>query len=122
MMERWFFSSLLVALSLSSGAQVSSDNAPLHTNGVSTNDSVKEAKIQFEYESFDIRTISNDTVVQRTYAFKNVGNDTLIILSTTADCSCTVPDFGAGVFAPGETGEIKVSFDGSDNIGRLYNT
>lgn len=119
MTKCFLLSSLIIAISMSSLAQVKSDTLNLDNNQEAISDSVLKAQISFKFESFDLGTVSDDTVIQRVFTFKNIGNDTLTILSAKADCSCTVPDFSAGKFAPGDSGDIKVSFYGKDNSGRF---
>ncbi|MFM7672052.1 MAG: DUF1573 domain-containing protein [Bacteroidota bacterium] len=47
------------------------------------------------------------------WRFKNVGDKPLVVENATASCGCTVPSKPEKPIAPGETGEIKATFNGS---------
>jgi hypothetical protein len=114
---RWAIVFFLLYSSINSLAQVGTE--PIDSVKEILIDSMPQPTIEFDVDSYDLGSIPSDTIIQRTFAFKNSGTDTLELISTTADCSCTVPSFTPGKFLPGETGFIKVSFSGKDNIGRF---
>ena len=51
------------------------------------------------------------------YKFTNTGNGDLILKTVNATCGCTAPEWPKEAIAPGETGEIKVTFDSKDRVG-----
>lgn len=59
----------------------------------------------------DFGTILADKAVQHTFRFKNTGEAPLTITSATGSCHCTVPALSKLTYAPGEEGEIPVTFD-----------
>lgn len=68
----------------------------------------------FASSEHDFGTIEQGAAQETVFAFTNTGTAPLIITSTSASCGCTVPDAPVNQpIAPGETGEIKVKFNGS---------
>jgi hypothetical protein len=51
--------------------------------------------------------------VEITWKFRNTGNRPLIIENVGAGCGCTVPEKPEQPFAPGQTGTIRVKYNGS---------
>lgn len=76
-------------------------------------------QIEFEQEEFELGEVMQGTKIRKTFRFINSGTDTLTLFSAVADCSCTVPSFNEGDYAPGESGEIEVEFDSTDNLGQF---
>jgi hypothetical protein len=56
-------------------------------------------------------TMKQGETLNVTFRFKNTGTRPLIISDVTAGCGCTIPEKPKEPFAPGQTGEIKASFD-----------
>ena len=48
--------------------------------------------------------------VSHDFEFENVGDEPLIILSATASCGCTRPEYPTKPIKPGKKGKIKVTF------------
>jgi hypothetical protein len=69
-------------------------------------------KILFEKTTHDFGKVSQGTVLEYTFKFKNDGDGKLIVSNVSASCGCTgaVLD-GKKEFEEGETSEIKVSFN-----------
>jgi hypothetical protein len=57
-------------------------------------------------------------VAEHVFTFKNEGEGPLIISNAQGSCGCTVPVWPRQPIAPGETGEIKVSFNSSGRAGK----
>lgn len=75
----------------------------------------KFPQIKFEKTTIDLGTFSMDEPVQKcTFKFTNVGNAKLIINSVHTSCGCTVADYPKDFIAPGASGEITVTYDGSN--------
>lgn len=71
-------------------------------------------EITFDKAEHDFGTIEQGAAQETVFNFTNTGNAPLIITSTSASCGCTVPDAPVNTpIAPGESGEIKVNFNGS---------
>ncbi|MFK7759097.1 MAG: DUF1573 domain-containing protein [Phycisphaerales bacterium] len=53
------------------------------------------------------------------FEFKNTGSEALEIQLVKPSCGCTVPDMEQKVYAPGESGTMKVTFDPSGKKGPI---
>lgn len=69
--------------------------------------------ISFEKTEHDFGTIKQNQPVETIFKFTNTGEVPLVITQVESTCGCTVPEKPAEPIAPGETGEIKVRFNGS---------
>jgi hypothetical protein len=77
----------------------------------------KPAEIKFEKTTIDFGTFSMDDAIQKcTFKFKNVGDAKLVITAVHASCGCTVADYPKDFIAPGASGEITVTYDGSNKM------
>ena len=70
-------------------------------------------EISFDKEEFDFGTVKEGEVVETTFVVTNTGKSDLVITHAQASCGCTVPEWTKDPIAPGETGDIKVSFNTS---------
>ena len=70
-------------------------------------------EISFDKEKFDFGTVKEGEVVETTFVVTNTGKSDLIITHAQPSCGCTVPEWTKDPIAPGETGEIKISFNTS---------
>ncbi|ALU76097.1 DUF1573 domain-containing protein [Tenacibaculum finnmarkense] len=71
------------------------------------------ASISFDKEEHNFGTVNEGEVVKTTFMVTNSGKTDLVITNAQASCGCTVPVWPKGAIAPGETGEIQVSFNTS---------
>ncbi|WP_339838302.1 DUF1573 domain-containing protein [uncultured Maribacter sp.] len=69
--------------------------------------------MSFEKAEHDFGTIEQGTPQETVFLFTNTGNAPLIITDAKSSCGCTVPNPPKDPIAPGETGELKVNFNGS---------
>lgn len=70
----------------------------------------------FQSYEHDFGNILQGQPQETSFAFTNTGTAPLIITSTSASCGCTVPDAPVNQpIAPGDSGEIKVKFNGTGN-------
>ncbi|MDE6271267.1 MAG: DUF1573 domain-containing protein [Muribaculaceae bacterium] len=68
-------------------------------------------QIKFDSRSHDFGTIGAEGgPVSHTFHFTNTGDEPLIIVSATASCGCTRPEYTTSPVKPGGKGTIKVSF------------
>ena len=47
------------------------------------------------------------------FTFTNVGDQPLVINQAVASCGCTVPEYTKAPIKPGESGQIKVTYNGA---------
>ncbi len=76
------------------------------------------AEIVFTEEMHDFGDITEGSKQEHLFSFKNTSKVPLVITSATGSCGCTVPEWPRNPIAPGESGEIKVSFDSTGRSGR----
>lgn len=73
-----------------------------------------QAQIKFDKVSYDFGTFSeNNSVQHATFTFTNVGKSPLVINQAVASCGCTVPKYTQKPIAPGQKGEINVTYNGA---------
>lgn len=89
-------------------------------NSETTSNPDGKAKFEFVEEVHDFGEIVQGERVSYTFKFKNIGEADLIINSVKASCGCTAPDFDKEPVAPGEEGNINVTFDSSNREGNQY--
>lgn len=70
----------------------------------------KGAVITFENNVLDYGTIEHNADGNREFKFTNTGTEDLIIQQCQGSCGCTVPECPRDVYAPGESGIIKVKY------------
>ncbi len=74
-------------------------------------------------KSFDFGQISEDGgSVTHEFVFTNTGTAPLVIVSATASCGCTKPEFPAKPVKPGEKGKIKVTYNPKGRPGKFSKT
>jgi len=95
---------LFVALMLVAGVNMSFAQKP-------------EAKIKFDKELHDFGKFTEAEGEQHcVFTFVNEGDAPLIINQAVASCGCTVPSYTKTPIAPGEKGEIKVTYNGKNRF------
>lgn len=70
-------------------------------------------KMTFEKLEHDFGKIKQGTSVETIFKFTNTGDAPLVITEASSSCGCTVPQKPEKPIEPGQTGEIKVQFNGS---------
>ena len=70
-------------------------------------------QIKCEETTHDFGEIKQNVEVQTSFNFKNTGKVPLVITNATSSCGCTVPEYPKEAIAPGESGAIKVVYNGS---------
>ncbi|MCB9262090.1 MAG: DUF1573 domain-containing protein [Flavobacteriales bacterium] len=77
-----------------------------------------QPKLVLAETEHDFGTITQGDVVSHTFKFVNEGKAPLIISSISTPCGCTTPKFPQNTpIAPGESGEIVVSFNSAHKSG-----
>ena len=67
----------------------------------------------FDKETFDFGTVKEGEIVKTTFVLTNNGRSDLVVTDAKATCGCTVPVWPKDPIAPGEKGNIEVSFNTS---------
>lgn len=77
----------------------------------------KYPEIKFEKTTIDMGTFSMEDPIRKcTFKFTNVGNAKLVINTVQASCGCTVAEYPKDYIAPGASGEITVTYNGSNKM------
>lgn len=113
----------VAALALVAGSSLSLAQISLVPGDEEPDNSLQaRPELVFDAEQIEIGTIPDDAKVTKTMKFKNVGSGTLMIQGTRGSCGCTVPQLSKTSYAPGEEGEITVTFDPHHKNGAIRNT
>jgi len=76
--------------------------------------------IYFPEDSWDFGEITPDELPTHIFKFKNIGNEVLIIKDTKVSCeSCIDPVISTIELNPGEEGELEITVNSLDMIGRF---
>ncbi len=73
--------------------------------------------MSFGENTFDFGEIDEGEKVEHIYKFKNTGDEPLVISNAKGSCGCTVPQWPKTPIAPGDSGEILVSFNSKGKPG-----
>ena len=83
----------------------------------------KKAVISAEQTSHDFGQIKEtDGKVSATFAVKNTGDAPLVITRVIASCGCTTPEWTKEPIAPGQSGDIKITYDPKGRPGPFSKT
>ena len=69
-----------------------------------------QTTIAFNKEVHDFGKVLPETEISYTFTVKNTGDKPLLIEDAKASCGCTVPKKPEAPIAPGEEGELEVTF------------
>lgn len=76
-----------------------------------------EPVIQFDKTEYDFGKILQGEVVSYTFHFTNTGNAPLLITGVEKSCGCTASEYVREPIAPGEKGQIKITYDSKGHHG-----
>ncbi|MCH2046162.1 MAG: DUF1573 domain-containing protein [Saprospiraceae bacterium] len=93
------------------------DNKGESIQGSSSVSPDKAATMEFEETAHNFGEIKEGEKVSHVFKFKNTSSNPLTISNATGSCGCTVPDYPKAPINPGETGEIKVTFNSKGKKG-----
>lgn len=112
-MKKLIFSTLLLLFVTFTGMNISANPLPFENGAV----------LSFEESNFDFGKVKQGEELQHIFKFTNSGTGLLIIQSVQASCGCTGAAIGdKKEFAPGEKGEIKVTFNTTGREGSVNKT
>ena len=80
------------------------------------------AKFEFNEIEHDFGELIQGEKVTHIFKYTNAGDANLIITNIKSSCGCTVPNYSQEPIAPGEEGEIKVTFNSTGKLGRQHKT
>jgi len=85
--------------------------------GFTADDLSKAPVVTFDQTSFNFGTITSDQVVEHPFRLTNQGSSDLIIRKVSASCGCTAARPVKEIIGPGESTEIKASFNAAGREG-----
>lgn len=72
-----------------------------------------QAEIKFDKLTHNFGTFNETDPSQKAvFTFTNVGDQPLVINQAVASCGCTVPNYTKQPIAPGQKGQISITYDG----------
>lgn len=78
------------------------------------------ALMSFIEKTHDFGTIKEaDGPVSHEFEFKNTGDSPLVIISASASCGCTRPEYPKEPVKPGKMGKIKVTYNPAGRPGEF---
>ena len=78
--------------------------------------------ISFDKLQYNFGTINQGESVSHRFLFSNTGEAELIIANAKGSCGCTVPKWPREPISPGESEEIKVTFNSAGRSGKQRKT
>ena len=94
----------------------------LMLNSHSYSQAILEPKIVVKPTTYDFGNVKQDSVVATFFVVSNEGNALLKINKVGASCGCTAVISKKDELKPGESTELKVSFDSKDKMGKQNKT
>ena len=93
---------------------------PESRNGSTSQVDPNATSMAFEKTIHDFGNLKGGASVSYTFKFKNTGKKPLLISNAKGSCGCTVPSWPREAIAPGESGEIKVTFNSKGKKGKQH--
>lgn len=84
--------------------------------------SLGSAIIEFDTKDYDFGTVKEGDVVEGVFKVSNKGKTDLVITDASASCGCTVPEWPKEAIKPGDSAEIKFSFNSKGRTGKQSKT
>lgn len=90
----------------------------LYAQETEKTEEVDGPQITFEVSSHDFGDIEQGEKVNYVFKFENTGIQPLILSNVLTTCGCTATSWPRDPIAPGEGGEIAVSFNSAGKMGK----
>lgn len=74
-------------------------------------------KIEFAESTHSFGDITQGDKVEHVFAFSNTGTEPLVLSRVMTTCGCTAPSWPKEPIAPGEKGEITITFNSAGKMG-----
>lgn len=103
--------------------EVTTEDIQFGRSGYEEVDPGELPRIEFPQREQDMGRVVQGAKVEKRFAFTNSGKSPLVISDVRSTCGCTVgKDWPKTPIAPGEGGEITVSFDSEGRTGAQHKT
>jgi len=111
--------SLIICITFSLLFIIISQTLPMHS-AITIALASSSPSIYFSEDSWDFGEITSDELPAHIFKFKNIGDEVLIIKGTKVSCeSCVDPLISTDKLNPGEEGELKITVNSLEMIGRF---
>lgn len=100
---------------------VESISNPVTADGVDKQKANKMPVLQFESVTHNFGKVIQGERLSYSFKFKNTGHSNLIISYVESSCGCTTSTPPKEPIKPGDSGEIKVTFDSRTKSGEVSN-
>lgn len=80
------------------------------------------AVAQFEQTQYNFGRVTQGELVQYVFKLKNTGGKELQLLDVKPSCGCTASAFTREAIAPGQTGEVSITFNSAGKMGPQQKT
>ncbi len=126
-MKKLFVPALALLAILISCNNVRKTDQQAKITGTATDQTVQQTTapattVQMLDSVYDFGSVTEGSMVEFNYRFKNTGNNPLIITNAVASCGCTVPEKPEQPVLPGEVGFLKVKFNSENRVGTAHKT
>jgi hypothetical protein len=74
-------------------------------------------RIELSATEFDLGTVPNTALVSQVFQVRNVGRGPLEITGVSTSCGCTSAEIGDRRLSPGETTDLRVTYDPLEHDG-----
>lgn len=113
-----FFIFLIILLFLTLD-MLQAQTTPGKAKSTEINVTAQKPAIHFENPDFNFGKVYKGKKVEHIYKFENRGDDTLEIKRVKPSCGCTAVILTKNTIPPGETGEIKATFNTASYSGNI---
>lgn len=80
-------------------------------------DNMPVSQVEFDEENHNFGKITEGTVAEHVFKFKNTGSNPLVVKNVKPSCGCTASEWTKEPVAPGGEGFIKIGFDSNGKVG-----
>ncbi|MFV0503581.1 MAG: DUF1573 domain-containing protein [Lachnospirales bacterium] len=78
----------------------------------------KEAvELEINNRNFNFVDAKQDTLISKTFVFKNISKKDITLSISSASCTCTKTELNKKKLMPGEEGELLMQFDTKNKVG-----
>jgi len=77
--------------------------------------------LEFQKNLYDIETITKDSIIKKSFKFKNVGKQNVLLTKLDKSCTCSKAYFYKNdtLISPGEEGKIIMEVDTKNKYGKF---
>jgi len=99
---------------------VNAQNA-VKVNNPITIEKTSEALVKWDQTTFEFGKIEHKVPAKATFTLTNNSDKPLLLTKVKPSCGCTVPAYEQGPISPGESTEIKATYN-AKNVGKFQKT